>query len=73
MNGGFAKEDSRGGRGAKRVVRVERGELGLGTWGRLPSSLLTSPGEGRLLAGGRSWSSFPDAVWDGDRVPASHM
>lgn len=43
MNEGFPKEESGGGRGAKRVV-------GLGTWERIVSSLVTSLGEGRLLA-----------------------
>lgn len=50
MNGRFPKEESRGGRSAKRVVRDVRGELGLGAWGRLLSSLVMSPGEGGLLA-----------------------
>ena len=73
MNGGFPKEESRGGRGAKRMVRDVRGELGLGAWGRLPSSLVTSLGEGGLLAGGRSWITFPDAIRDGDHAAVSCM
>lgn len=73
MNRVFPKEESRGGRGSKRVVRYVRGELGLRTWGRLPSSLVTSLGEGGLLAGARSWSSFPVAVWDGDHMAVSFM
>lgn len=73
MNRVFPKEESRGGRGSKRVVRDVRGELGLRTWGRLPSSLVTSLGEGGLLAGARSWSSFPVAVWDGDHMAVSFM
>lgn len=44
MNEGFPKEESGEGRGAKRVV-------GLGMWERIVSSLVTSLGEGGLLAG----------------------
>lgn len=73
VNEGFPKEENKGGRGAKRVVRDVRGKLGLGAWGRLLSSLVTSLGEGGLLAGGRSWISFPDAIQDGDHAAVSRM
>lgn len=51
-NGRFPKEESRGRRGAKRVLRDVKGELGLGACGRLPSSLMTSLRGGGLLSGG---------------------
>lgn len=62
---------SRGERVAERVLRDVRGVLGLGVWGRLPSSLVTSPGKGGLLAAGRFWITVPDAIQDGDHVGAS--
>lgn len=67
-SGGFPEEGSRGETDIERVMRDTRGELALGVWGWLPSNLVTSPGKGGLLAAGRFWVTFPDAIQDGDHA-----